>query len=89
MLQGPTRSVQQVDAPEGNGTGFVWDDKGHVVSARRTAGKLARARSCLQRMLEAWGSSRPLPAMLACLGTLKRAQTHATAVATAPSVSAC
>ena len=49
VLQGPTRSVQQVDAPEGNGTGFVWDDKGHVVSASRTAGKLA----CLRRVEEA------------------------------------
>ena len=65
VLQGPTRSVQQVDAPEGNGTGFVWDDKGHVVSASSSAGKLA------------------------CLGPQKRAQIHATAVATAPSVSAC
>ena len=65
VLQGPTRSVQQVDAPEGNGTGFVWDDKGHVVSTSRTASKLA------------------------CLGLLKRAQTHATVAAAAPSVSAC
>ncbi|GLI70035.1 hypothetical protein VaNZ11_014773, partial [Volvox africanus] len=31
-LQGRTAASPEVDVPEGNGTGFVWDDEGHVVT---------------------------------------------------------
>ncbi|KAK9811738.1 hypothetical protein WJX72_009303 [[Myrmecia] bisecta] len=31
-LQGTVRASQVVEAPEGNGTGFVWDQQGHVVT---------------------------------------------------------
>ena len=31
-MQGGTRRKGEVDTPEGNGTGFVWDNEGHVVT---------------------------------------------------------
>ncbi|EFJ43542.1 trypsin family [Volvox carteri f. nagariensis] len=31
-LQGRAAASPEVDVPEGNGTGFIWDDQGHVVT---------------------------------------------------------
>ncbi len=31
-MQGGVRRKGEVDTPEGNGTGFVWDNEGHVVT---------------------------------------------------------
>lgn len=31
-LQGRVPTTPEVDVPEGNGTGFIWDDQGHVVT---------------------------------------------------------
>ncbi len=31
-MQGGARRKGEVDTPEGNGTGFVWDNEGHVVT---------------------------------------------------------
>ena len=61
LRQGQSR-VSQVEQPEGNGTGFIWDQEGHIITNYHVIG------SALQQISKRPGSSTPKVARVTLLG---------------------
>ena len=61
LRQGQSR-VSQVEQPEGNGTGFIWDQEGHIITNYHVIG------SALQQVSKRPGSSTPKVARVTLLG---------------------
>ena len=61
LRQGQSR-ISQVEQPEGNGTGFIWDQEGHIITNYHVIG------SALQQVSKRPGSSTPKVARVTLLG---------------------
>eukprot|EP00884_Botryococcus_braunii_P005465 jgi/Botrbrau1/1491/Bobra.178_3s0046.1 len=72
-LQGNAKPVGVVDAPEGNGTGFVWDKAGHVVTNYHVLGNVLKQ---LPASARAPGARPPVVARVVLLGTDGYTQTR-------------